>query len=438
MVNIKRIKLFGLVLLLFVLVSCGKQSDIENVELNVENVKELERVEIVESPSLEPASGDNATLREKLMETVLMLSAGDIRVEKTFGELGVLFRDEERFFMDYAKVLNSSVPGQLRGLELNPYSIKQMVEELAFLTDREALEPQFLGVDERGGLLWSKGESGRRVDVDYTLSFVERAVNRFSGNDLAVEVKMVEIEPLLREDIVSKCVDVLGECSIPCNFSSASGQNASHALEMLHESVIYPGKTFSVKEVLAPFSEGNGYVSSTGFLNGFVVDAIGGGVCRVVTTLYGAVLRAELEVVERHCHTKKVSYADVSMDATVSSEKDFVFKNNTAAPIVLLAKELDGNIHISLIGMKDVSAKERKIEFVAQITDVVMQGDDEVIISEDVPYMDYQIIEPGADGCRAVLYRHIYEGGELISVEKVNESLYLPRGSIVIAGKYYE
>ena len=57
------------------------------------------------------------------------------------------------------------------------------------------------------------------------------------------------------------------------------------------------------------------------------MDGIGGGVCQVSTTLYNAVLNAELSVVERSPHSMVVAYVDVSRDAAISGDyKDLNLK----------------------------------------------------------------------------------------------------------------
>ena len=69
-----------------------------------------------------------------------------------------------------------------------------------------------------------------------------------------------------------------------------------------------------------------------------MVEGIGGGVCQVSTTLYNAVINAELEIVERSPHSMVVAYVDVSRDAAIAGDyKDFKFKNNTEVPVYIAA-----------------------------------------------------------------------------------------------------
>lgn len=89
-------------------------------------------------------------------------------------------------------------------------------------------------------------------------------------------------------------------------------------------------------ETVAPFTAENGYAMAGSYLNGEVVDSMGGGICQVSTTLYNAVLRAELEVVERSPHSMTVHYVELSEDAAIAGTyKDFKFKNSTDYPIYI-------------------------------------------------------------------------------------------------------
>jgi vancomycin resistance protein YoaR len=99
--------------------------------------------------------------------------------------------------------------------------------------------------------------------------------------------------------------------------------------------VLYPGEVFSAYKVLTPFTERNGYYLAGAYLNGQVVDSVGGGVCQVTTTLYNAVLEAELEVVERMPHSNDISYVDLSRDAA-HSRKTYKDLNSRTVPTLQL------------------------------------------------------------------------------------------------------
>ena len=72
-----------------------------------------------------------------------------------------------------------------------------------------------------------------------------------------------------------------------------------------------------------------GYKLATAYVNGKSAQDYGGGTCQVSTTLYNALLRANLEIVSRRNHSYIVSYVDIGTDATIAyPTTDLVFKNN--------------------------------------------------------------------------------------------------------------
>ena len=120
--------------------------------------------------------------------------------------------------------------------------------------------------------------------------------------------------------------------------SSAAGRatNVKNACSLINGSVIYPGEQFSVYEAISPITTDNGYQIAGAYENGQVVDSVGGGVCQVATTLYNAVIRAELDIVQRYNHSMIVSYVKPSDDAAIAGTyKDLKFKNNLDNPVYI-------------------------------------------------------------------------------------------------------
>ena len=160
----------------------------------------------------------------------------------------------------------------------------------------------------------------------------------WDGTQTEVELIAITDEPLGSEEELSKVKDVLGSFSTSFRSSGYSrSENVRNGCRLINGITLYPGEEFSTYDTVSPFSEANGYYMAGSYLNGQVVDSLGGGICQVSTTLYNAVLLAELEVTERHNHSMIVTYVDPSADAAISESagKDFTFKNNTQAPIYI-------------------------------------------------------------------------------------------------------
>ena len=95
-----------------------------------------------------------------------------------------------------------------------------------------------------------------------------------------------------------------------------------------------------------------GYRPAPAYSSGVTVMEYGGGICQVSSTLYAAVQDAGLEVVERHGHSRSVSYMPRGKDATVDwGNKDLKFTNSTGSPIYIVGY-VDGfeQVHVSLYG----------------------------------------------------------------------------------------
>ena len=106
-----------------------------------------------------------------------------------------------------------------------------------------------------------------------------------------------------------------------------------------------PGDTFSYNETIGDTTIENGYKVASVYENGKTSTGVGGGICQVSSTLYSAVLYADLKVVERRNHSLTVGYVPKGQDATVSyGSIDFKFANNTDYPIKISSAANGGTV----------------------------------------------------------------------------------------------
>ena len=188
--------------------------------------------------------------------------------------------------------------------------------------------------------------------------------------------------------------------------------------------VFMPGEEISTLAMFGDVTEANGYKSAGTYSNGKVVDGIGGGICQTTTTLYDAVLAAELEVVYRRNHSMMVDYVDPAKDATVdyASGSDFKFKNNTDYPIYIESYRNDNTVTVNIYGTETRPAN-RKVEYVSKILEYSFP-------EENAPFFEVRVdpsIKMGwgwpsekhrvAVNChpqvQAELYKNVYVDGQL-------------------------
>ena len=136
---------------------------------------------------------------------------------------------------------------------------------------------------------------------------------------------------------------------------SGRQNNLTLACSTLNNTTVENGKTFSFSKTVGRATSGKGYKKADVFRNGDVVEALGGGLCQVSTTLYNAVLKIpKLKVTERHPHSNKVPYIKSGKDAAVSyGAQDFKFVNNTGNTIKIKASNTKNNVTIKLFKLEE-------------------------------------------------------------------------------------
>ena len=174
--------------------------------------------------------------------------------------------------------------------------------------------------------------------------------NNWGGGAISAEI-VIGGEDEERQAQVAEIKDLLGTFTTDYNGPSGRMANVERAANLCDGYVVFPGDVFSVTDHISPITEDNGYYMAHVYIGNKIVDGVGGGVCQVATTLYNAVLYAELEIVERDCHNLLVSYVDAAYDATIASGSiDFRFKNSSDYPIYVESILSDGELTFNIWG----------------------------------------------------------------------------------------
>ncbi len=145
--------------------------------------------------------------------------------------------------------------------------------------------------------------------------------------------------------------NVIGTYSTNYNEKIARATNVELAAARINGVVIQPGQEFSFSQTILPRTPENGYVQAAVIVGGKFVPGYGGGICQVSSTLYAAMLDADLPATERHPHSLAVSYISRDKEATISSpSKDLKFVNTFDNAIQLQAStSTDGKLTISIV-----------------------------------------------------------------------------------------
>ena len=118
----------------------------------------------------------------------------------------------------------------------------------------------------------------------------------------------------------------------------------------ISDTVVKADEEFSFCKVVGQPSSADGYKEAHAFVDGELVNAIGGGNCQVSTTVYNAAKEIDgVEITERHEHGKEVGYIEMGKDATVAYDYlDLKFKNNNDFDLKLDAYVKDDKVCVDI------------------------------------------------------------------------------------------
>ena len=256
----------------------------------------------------------------------------------------------------------------------------------------------------------------------------------WNGKSATIDLYTEKDVPRGTKEELSTIKDVLA--SYNTNFGTAVDgrtKNINVAANFLNGKVVYPGEVVSVAKTIGPTTAENGYFPAGSYENGTTVETYGGGVCQVSSTLYNAVIRAELEVVERSAHSMIVGYVEPSMDAAIADgAKDFQFKNNQKTPIYIEAYTSGGNLYFNIYG-KETRDPNRKVEFVSEVTSQT-DPEKEFVAVGDQPIGYVETTTKPHIGYTARLWKIIYENGVEVERKVFNNSKYSPSKEVISVG----
>lgn len=193
-----------------------------------------------------------------------------------------------------------------------------------------------------------------------------------------------------------------------------------------------PGEEYSASEGMGESTPENGYVEAGSYLNGETVQTYGGGICQVSSTLYNAIILAELEVTERWPHSMTVSYVKESMDAAIAEGyKDLKFKNNTDTPIYIEGYTYGGRVTFTIYG-KETRPEGRKVSYVNEIISKT-EAKKKFEATED-PVGTFEEKEAGHYAIKAKLWKIVTENGVEVSKKTMNTSSYQSSSAIWSVG----
>lgn len=261
------------------------------------------------------------------------------------------------------------------------------------------------------------------VDFKISMEEAQKIIDEGEKDEYIIPLKITKAKTTVKDLGTKAFPDKLSKFTTKYD---ASNRNRSTNLELaaskIDGTVLLPGEEFSYNKVVGKRTIENGYKEAAIYAGGGVQDGLGGGICQISSTLYNAVLLANLEITERRNHTYTTSYCEAGRDATVVyGVQDFKFKNTREYPIKLNAKVKNGVATINIMGIKQ--KKEYTVKIRAYRTKSIPFKTEK--IDDDSLYEGEELVKQrGTNGCKAVCYRDLYLKGKKISSELLSTDTY--------------
>lgn len=295
---------------------------------------------------------------------------------------------------------------------------------------------------ENGKFVYVAGQEGNEVDIVTAVT----ELNEYIGTEWELatvenaEFTLTSIisQPRGTEEELAAITDVLGSHATNYGLISTASRakNVETGTKKINGVILYPGDEFSFYEYVVPFTKENGYEEDGMFSNGQVVMSYGGGICQVVTTLYNAALKAELEITQRFNHSMIVTYAPPGGDAAIAGTyKNLKFKNNYDFPIYIEGICQNGDIRFNIYGT-ETRPSNRVVTFESEVLSEKDPGTQYTLSSTD-PVGSYVITSAKHVGYVARFWKIVTVDGVRESKTQLNKSTYQASagtGVIGIAG----
>ncbi|MCP4516182.1 MAG: hypothetical protein GY824_13265, partial [Delftia sp.] len=155
----------------------------------------------------------------------------------------------------------------------------------------------------------SPGSDGRELDVEASLARINQQIATPEREvQLPFKIKLAEFHANVTGEELGITELLVAHTTNFAGSSEGRLNNVAVAASKFHGIIIKPGQEFSFNEWLGEVTEEEGYDESLIIFGNETIPDVGGGVCQVSTTAFGATFWAGYPVVERWAHAYRVGY----------------------------------------------------------------------------------------------------------------------------------
>lgn len=318
--------------------------------------------------------------------------------------------------------------------------IDSIIDDIALEIEKESVEPTLqFDANSSEPFYVTKAETGIKVNRELLHERIDKGLAE--SQQVSIDIPLIEVPNIIsKEDLLS---NVALRSRFSTNYASSKAgrkNNVQKALGAFNGMIVEPQQEVSFNVTTGARTSANGYEEANIIVGGVYVKGAGGGACQASTTLYNALLLADMEILEVNHHSLPASYVPLSCDAMVSEGvADLKFKNPFDYPIYIRTYADEKEVTAEIYGrpFEDGESVKVKSEFIK----VLPHGGDQIVpdttgeFSRYVLYKgEYYRQKYPKEGYESHAYLQRFKDGQLVEEREIRHDFYQPQNGIVIEG----
>jgi vancomycin resistance protein YoaR len=277
-------------------------------------------------------------------------------------------------------------------------------------------------------------KKGEKLQKDKLKKDLSSKINGKIGQDMDIQAPMETVNAKITGDKINSINYKIGEFSTEYG-SISSPQRANNimlAAQIINGKILMPGDTFSFNDTLGERTAEKGYQAAPVIVGNQVESGLGGGICQVSSTLYNAVIRADIKSIERTHHTLPSHYVKLGMDATVDyGSLDYKFKNTLKYPIYIQGDASGGVVSFNVYSNNSLAGIVTDIN-----SDVYQTVEANVKYEDDATLLEgkTEVVKPPSTGYKVKVTKTTTQNGTILSQDVIADDYYEPVEGLIKRG----
>lgn len=389
----------------------------------------------------ENISGKNIAEAVEIGRNLIEEKLKELEISVKFVDDTVLLKGSD---FAYKEVLELTLPKLLETGKAGEYDLsyvldlsaegKQKIYNAAAGSYTKGADATVTGYDaETGEFTFSEGTTGKRADINKTLKNIKQLLFQKTGG--ALQAEFTESSAGLTAAKLKEQFQLISSFSTVSSNTENGNHNMALSMSNVNGTILEPGEVFSFNGIVGDSTTAaTGFKIANGISGGVLVGMYGGGICQSSSTIYGAALRAGMEIVMRECHSMESTYVPTGLDATVDyGNIDFQFRNNMETPIYIKGW-MDGvTVYCQIYGVQPeewdrIEVGSYRVETYAVLSSVTFRED------QSLEKGAYYMKSSGNTGYASVASRTYYKNDQELKTEELPSSYYPATGKVFTYG----